>query len=118
MTVKRIHSMVPNTIPIMAPILDITERKQVEARYRSIVEQVPAIFYTEALDHRVIFVSPKIETILGFTQEEWMSDPDFWKRSVHPDDLERVEAEDEITNRNGEPFLTEYRVIRQDGRMV
>ena len=99
-------------------VRDITERKQAEARYRSIVEQVPAIFYTEALDHRVIFVSPKIETILGYTPEEWMSDPGFWKRSVHPDDLERVGAEDESTNQSSEPFQIEYRVIRKDGRMV
>jgi PAS domain S-box-containing protein len=104
---------------------DINERRQAEvalrqaeARYRSVVEQVPAVFYTEYLDDRAIFVSSKIETVLGYTPEEWMSEPGFWRRSVHPDDLERVQAEDERTDQSGEAFQIDYRVIRKDGRVV
>jgi PAS domain S-box-containing protein len=92
--------------------------RQAEARYHSIVEQVPAIFYTEDLDHKVLFVSSKIETILGFSPQEWMSAPGFWKDSVHPDDILEVAAEDLNTNQSGEPFQREYRVFRKDGRMV
>jgi PAS domain S-box-containing protein len=91
---------------------------QAEARYRSVVEQVPAIFYTETMDQRVIYISPRVETILGYTQEEWMSAPDFWKKLVHPDDLEKVQLEDDATNRSGETFEVEYRSLTKDGRMV
>jgi PAS domain S-box-containing protein len=114
-----------NITSVQTTIEDITERRQAEvalrqaeARYRSVVEQVPAVFYTESLDDRAIFVSSKIETVLGYTPEEWMSEPGFWRRSVHPDDLERVQAEDERTDQSGEAFQTEYRVIRKDGRVV
>jgi hypothetical protein len=35
------------------------------------------------------YVSPQIESVLGFTQAEWLADPERWAKQVHPEDRER-----------------------------
>ena len=97
--------------------------REAEARYRALVEQMPAITYIEALDAseretNLVYVSPQIEDHFGYSAEEWMADPELFVRLVHPDDRERVLAADELTERTGEPFLEEYRQFTRDGRIV
>jgi PAS domain S-box-containing protein len=99
------------------------ELKRAEARYRALVEQMPAVTYIEALDTEgratdIAYASPQIRDLFGYTAEEWMSDPDLFVRLLHPDDRERVLAEDERTERTGEPFREEYRQYTRDGRIV
>ena len=56
--------------------------------------------------------------LLGFSVEEWRSDPDLWKRQLHPDDRERIMQAHETSNELGERFLEEYRFTTKDGREV
>ena len=69
-----------------------------EAKYRALVEQIPAVVFMAYLDEAVgeAYVSPQIEAVLGFTQEEWLQDPVRWYAQIHPDDKLRwsVEAAD------------------------
>ena len=56
-----------------------------EAKYRTLVEQIPAITYTISLAAGVdfLYVSPQVETLLGFSPEAWRSDAENWKgRSI------------------------------------
>src|SRR6266849_6491359 len=93
--------------------------EQAEAKYRSLVELVPAIAYVEDLDSgRTFAVSPQIETILGYTQEEWMGEASLWIDRIHPDDRDRVVAACELANQAREPYGAEYRMIARDGRIV
>src|SRR4029077_8858873 len=59
-----------------------------EAKYRALVEQLPAVVFMAYLDRGIgeAYVSPQIEATLGFTQSEWLEDPVLWYRQVHPDD--------------------------------
>lgn len=101
---------------------DVTGRRAVEERYRSLVENLPAITYVGAEDangrFRSVYVSPQIEAILGWSPEECLADPEHWLKTIHPDDRAWVEAEDARTNATGEPFDVEYRVVARDGRVV
>ena len=108
-------------------VFDITERKEseerlreAESRYRRLVEQLPAVVYVNAVDDvsTATYISPQYERVLGFTPEERMAEPELWLRQLHPDDLERVQAESLRTNATGEPFDCEYRMFAKDGREV
>jgi PAS domain S-box-containing protein len=95
--------------------------RQSEAKYRTLVEQIPAITYITSLTEGVDFfyVSPQIETLLGFPPGEWRAeDMETWKRQIHPDDRERVLAEITHTVATGEPFAAEYRLLAKSGRVV
>jgi PAS domain S-box-containing protein len=90
-----------------------------EERYRALSEQIPAVLYSEVHTPggSVVYKSPQNQQLLGYTPEEAMQ-PDFWKTLVHPEDRERVLAEDERCERTGDPWHVEYRVFAKDGRVV
>jgi diguanylate cyclase (GGDEF)-like protein/PAS domain S-box-containing protein len=89
-------------------------------RYRSIVEQIPAVTYIDALDDgaSTLYVSPQVETLLGYAPHEWVGDPELWMRVIHPDDRARAVAENQRHNETGESFSLDYRIYRKDGRLV
>jgi PAS domain S-box-containing protein len=88
--------------------------------YRMLVEGVPAVLYIDRPDESSanLYTSPQVEELLGFSVDEWTSDPDLWIRQLHPDDRERVIEANRVSNRMGERFLEEYRFIAKDGRTV
>ena len=91
-----------------------------EAKYRTLVEQIPAITYTISLAAGVdfLYVSPQVETLLGFSPEDWRADAENWERQIHPEDRERLLAEITHSLESGEPFATEYRLLAKSGRVV
>lgn len=107
--------------------LNITARKQMEehlrraeASFRTLVEQVPAVIYVDNTDEvsSAVYISPQVETMLGYAPEEWLKEPDLWVKLIHPQDLQEVLAHNHLTNVTGEPFNMDYRMIARDGRVV
>jgi PAS domain S-box-containing protein len=105
-------------------IVEITREKEAEARaaeveerYRTLIERLPIVTYIDAPDESLanLFVSPQINELLGrpsgATGEEWAE-------RVHPDDRERARQETVDGVRSGEPFTLEYRMVRDDGRVI
>ena len=94
-------------------------RAQAEAKYRMLVEQVAAISYIAELGiyGEWLYVSPQVETMFGFSAEEWLTDSRAWTRHVLPEDHATVEAA-EAASQRGERFQAEYRVVRKDGRII
>jgi PAS domain S-box-containing protein len=90
-----------------------------EAKYRSLVEMIPAITYTEEVDSlRTFAVSPQVEPILGYSPEEWMGDARLWIDCIHPEDRDRVVAACERANQAQEAYREDYRIKARDGRTV
>jgi PAS domain S-box-containing protein len=91
-----------------------------EAKYRALVERVPAVVYE--MDHdderRTLYVSPHVEQVLGYSRAEWLSQPDIWIELLHQDDREVVLAHHDRHSETGEPWDLEYRLIASDGRVV
>ncbi len=91
-----------------------------EARYRMLLEDVPAITYAAALDDNAtpIYVSPQAERLLGHPASRYESEPSLWLNQVHPEDRDRILAEAQEARKEGRGRVTEYRVVRPDGRTV
>ena len=94
--------------------------EEAEGGYRGLLERVPAIVYTAAYGSqgRWSYVSPKIEQILGFTVEEWLSRPEVWYERLYQDDREQALAAEERSKSTGEPLDSEYRMKGKDGRLI
>lgn len=106
---------------------DITRRKlteealeKSEIRYRALVEQIPAIIYNASVieDGPTYYISPQVQTVLGFSQEEFMSWPRTWVEQIHPEDRDRVVRELESSRKNNEKFISEYRILSKNGRVL
>ena len=108
-------------------IEDITSERRAEqeiraseARYRALVERVPAVVYEMGPDdeRQTLFVSPHVEQVLGYTRDEWLDQPDIWIELLHVDDREVVLSQHDRHSETGEPWDLEYRLIANDGRVV
>jgi PAS domain S-box-containing protein len=97
-----------------------SELRAAEARYRTLVERLPAITYIAELGasgpwH---YVSPQIETMLGYSPGEWLSDPMNWMNHIHPEDREIALAAEKLFQETHELFHAEYRMCSRDGRLL
>jgi PAS domain S-box-containing protein len=99
---------------------DDAQLPNLEARYRALVEQIPAVVFMAYLDRGIgeAYVSPQIEAALGFSQEEWLEDPVRWYSHIHPEDKQRWSTEAAEMFLTGNPLRSAYRVISRDGRVV
>ena len=92
---------------------------QAEAKYRSLVETIPAIVYIAALDgsNRFLYISSRINT-LGFSAEQWLNDPAILLAQIHPEDRAHALEERAKSRETGAPLRCEYRLLTQDGRAL
>jgi PAS domain S-box-containing protein len=98
---------------------DERARREAETLYRNLVEQLSAVTYIAelGLSGNWLFVSPQIESLLGYTPREWIADSTNWIRHVHPEDHEIVRTAEEATL-SGSSFRAEYRLLRRDGSVI
>jgi PAS domain S-box-containing protein len=88
-----------------------------EATLRALIEHVPVTVYIDRLDETGsnVYTSPRLESELGYTAQEWISDRELYAKILHPEDRERILAEYRRTRDTDEPFHAEYRMIARDG---
>ncbi|MBK9713026.1 MAG: PAS domain S-box protein [Kouleothrix sp.] len=116
----------PAPYAVVCTLADITERKQAEQsqreandRFRVLVEGLPVITYIAALDElsSTIYTSPQIESLLGFTQAEWMADHRLWFKQIHPDDQQRVLEDNARLHATNVSTPSEYRMLTRGGKV-
>jgi PAS domain S-box-containing protein len=85
-----------------------------------LIEHLPAVvFIDEAGPHGAcLFISQRIEELLGYTPREWTADPNLWEARVHPDDRPWILPAIRRHKVSGEPFDREYRLLHRDGHVV
>ncbi len=78
---------------------DITERKKAEEEILKshreqnlIFQSVPVVLYNAVAGSRydALWISENVKQITGFTANQFLTQPDFWKERIHPDDREWV----------------------------
>ena len=106
--------------------IQLSESRRIEAdleksvaTYRTLVEQIPAITYIATLDRsRILFISPQVESMLGYCQNDFLANQQTWVQRIHPDDRERVLSEAARSMREHIPFHCEYRICAKDGKHI
>jgi len=96
------------------------ELRSAESKYRALVERLPAITYIAEVGvlgpwH---YVSPQIQTILGFSPAEWKQNSANWINHIHPEDREQVLEFDAQFVANGGRMRTEYRMLSREGQVL
>ena len=124
MNAQAIHDADGNILYYEGTVEDITPRKEMEAKrkeaetlYRTLVEQTSIVVYRDAPDASgsSLYISPQIETLFGYSTNEWLSQPDYWKKTVHPQDLPRVLADVEEYILKNQGSAVEYRMRTKAG---
>ena len=88
-----------------------------EGRYRRLVDGSPGILYVFSDKRGGVFYSPQVETVLGCSGEHLLQHPFLWNRSIHPDDIGRVQTA--IANAGADGgFEVEYRLKTARGDWV
>lgn len=90
-------------------------------RIEDIVEHVPGVVWEvwgEPGNQRTDFVSTHVQKMLGYSCEEWLSQPNFWLQVVHPDDRERAAAEATAIFASGKGGTSRFRWMHKDGHEV
>ncbi len=127
LTVSLVHDPGGKPLYFVSQMQDITPYKaagaalrEAEARYRTLVEQIPAAVYVDPADAlgSPLYVSPRVESLLGYSPDEWLANPDLWLARIHPDDRQRVESAFAQARKTGEATSIEYRCLARDGRIV
>lgn len=111
-------------IKMLGTIQDITERKltenallQSEEQKRIIIESLPVAIYESPIgsDTDATWVSSNIESLTGYTVNEYLSSKDFWRSRLHPEEKEKV-LKKYISARKTEYFEMEYRWLCKNGQ--
>nr|MDQ3816912.1 PAS domain S-box protein [Acidobacteriota bacterium] len=92
-------------------------------RLNDIISNVPGIVWEtwvepDPASHRTNFITNYVETMLGYSAEDWLSKPSGWLSVIHPDDRERAEKKAEADWEAGRDGIDEFRFIAKDGRIV
>ena len=111
---------------VIISIIDITESKQIqqelqksEERYKSIVENMPLVLYLDTADEKSssYYISPQVETLLGYTPSAYIENPNLWHKQIAPQDYQNAVHTIQETLVKGKS-IKEYRLIARDGRTV
>ncbi|MGA7615051.1 MAG: PAS domain S-box protein [Thermoanaerobaculia bacterium] len=124
-------------VGIVMVFRDIAERRrnerektaltlQIEAereRLVNIVANVPGVVWEawgapDRATQKINFVSNYVESMLGYSVDEWLSTENFWLKIVHPEDRERAAAEAAAKFRSGRGGTSEFRWMTKDGRAI
>lgn len=98
---------------------EITPLKAPRDKFQSLVQTIDGIIWeADAQTFEFTFVSDQVSHILGFSPEEWLSDPDFWKNHIHPRDREEAINYCHYQTQGSSNHTFDYRMIKADGSVI
>ncbi len=87
-----------------------------DRRFHDLVARLNAIVWeADGEQYRMTFVSEKCRDLLGFSPQEWLTEPEFWERHLHPEDRALAIARCDAAIRDGRPVELEYRFRTASG---
>ncbi len=108
---------------LQASVIDITEKEEVEealreseAKYRSFMEKFQGIAYHAPVNKAPDFFHGAVESITGYTSQDFVSGRIKWHQIIHPDDWIQMQPQwVQMGSVPGTIGEREYRIIRRDG---
>ena len=113
-----------NPAGLVCVLRDTTARKKAEdrlraseQRFRQLADNLRQVFWmTDAVNHKLIYVSPAYEEIWGRTCKSLYDSNLDWLEAIHPKDRQRVAAAMSQNQMEG-AFDEVYRILRPDGSL-
>lgn len=100
------------------------ENAELARRHRDVlVRLLPGLAWygqvsADLKSYRVAYFSDYLLTITGYTREQWVETPGFWRSIIHPEDLEATLATTEEMMRGERSRGSPYRLRTSDGRYL
>ncbi len=102
---------------ISGMFMDISDRKQSEEKFRSIIHNSTDLIRILDKDGLITFDSPSSTRILGYSEGYFIGKNPL--EFIHPDDLERVRKDlDEVYKNINPGTPTEFRIRKEDGSYI
>lgn len=93
--------------------------RQSKEMFRRILASAPDVAWTSDQLGHTVYVSPKIESVLGYTNEEiYRGGNHLWLSKIHAADFGRVHQAYKALFEKGQVYDQEYRIQRKDGSWV
>ncbi|MFA5350885.1 MAG: PAS domain S-box protein [Candidatus Omnitrophota bacterium] len=103
---------------------DITKRKNAEEalqiseeRFRTIADFTYDWEYWQGTDNKMIYVSPSCERVTGYTQNDFLNDPDLIEKIVHEDDIANLRKKVKDAVRECVKLETDFRIVTHSGQI-
>lgn len=88
-------------------------------RYQSLVESTRAIVWeADPVTLRFTYVSPEVETVLGYPARRWTEEPKFWLQHIHAEDRDWAPTFCRRMTESLRDHEFDYRMLAADGRTV
>lgn len=94
-------------------------------RFQALVEGIPGVIaYMDLVQSdnpaasTPLYISPQVETLLGYERDAWLAEGELWLDVLHPEDAVRMAKADEHARRTLSPLFAEYRMVARGGRIV
>ena len=92
-------------------------------RLEDVVSNVPGIVWesrvdSNGTDRREHFISQHVEKLLGYTVEEWMSEPRFWLSIIPDEEREETLRANDAIFESGTSGVVQYHWRTKDGRLL
>jgi diguanylate cyclase (GGDEF)-like protein/PAS domain S-box-containing protein len=111
---------------VLCAVRDITDRLlaqdallRSQERFENIAATIPGVLYEYEVYRNgggsYTYVGPGVTELLGLSEQEMLATVDPLWKLVHPDDIDRVLAEDEAADGVGLTFSTDFRILTPDG---
>jgi diguanylate cyclase (GGDEF)-like protein/PAS domain S-box-containing protein len=104
---------------------DIRERKAAEQalhaseeKYRITTENLSELIYrTDPSTMATTYVNKAVESIYGYTVQEWLADPKLWLKTLHEEDKEEVISKFQTALDQKRGLKIEYRILCRNGQV-
>ncbi|HLD48288.1 MAG TPA: PAS domain-containing protein, partial [Desulfobaccales bacterium] len=93
-------------------------RRESEAKYRLLVNQIPAVVFKGYQDWSVEFFDRKIEHLTGYPKEEFDSRQLKWCDLILPEDLDVARGVFQQALKTDKSYVREYRIRKKTGKIA